>query len=397
MKQLIAHARLVLVDRVLEDGWLSCEDGRITGFGDGVPPAGSFEKTLDAGGGVLAPGFIDQHLHGGGGADFRDGDEDAYYTALRTHLLGGTTTLLPTLSSDAMDIMERGLSGYAQVAPKLATTGDFPHLAGVHMEGPYFSQAQKGAQTGAYLHDPDPAEYEALLNRYPFIKKWSVACELPGALDMAQRLVPRGVMMSVGHSDASYDQVAQAFSAGYRCVTHLYSGCSLVHRVGPYRHGGVVEAGLLLPGLDVEVIADGHHLPPELLRLILHCKGPDRVALITDCIRGGGVPAAPGQRFFDDKEKTREVLVENGVGIMPDRKSFAGSVATTAQLVRTMHRQAGVSLPMAVQMASLTPARMLGLDGETGSLATGKRADLVLLDEQLEVQAVAVAGHWNRP
>jgi len=393
MKWMIYNARLVLVDRVAEKGYLVFESGRILNVGlMKDAPASGIDRSIDAAGRYLSPGFIDLHIHGGGGADFRDGDLEAFVTVMATHRRGGTTTMMPTLSSGTRQVIEQALRAYGQAADMPGSDGIYPRLCGAHIEGPYFSVEQRGAQPAAFLRSPQPEEYLPLTASFPFIKRWSVACELPGALAMASDLAQRGIVMSIGHSNADYDQTAEAYANGFSCVTHLYSGCSIVHRVGPWRHGGVVEAGLLLDGMDVEVIADGKHLPRELLQLIYKCKGPDRIALITDSIRAGGVSVQPGMRFYDDKEKTREILVEDGVGIMPDRLCFAGSVATTAQLVRTMHRTAGVGLPEAVRMACLSPARMAGLEYETGSLTAGKRADLVLFDDYLEISMVSVNG-----
>jgi N-acetylglucosamine-6-phosphate deacetylase len=187
-------------------------------------------------------------------------------------------------------------------------------------------------------------------------------------------------------------QAITAYDAGYSCVTHLYSGCSSLHRNGPFREGGVVEAAFLLDDLDVEVIADGVHLPPPFLRLIFKIKGPEKVALITDCIRPGGTHYHEGDVAYDDIEKAHPVLLENQVAIMPDRKNFAGSIATSSRLVRTIVQKCGISLPEAVRMAALTPARMLGLEQEIGSIAVGKRADLLLMDKSLNIEECFLSG-----
>lgn len=207
-------------------------------------------------------------------------------------------------------------------------------------------------------------------------------------LELGERLHKRGIMASVGHSDATTAQVYEAFGRGFHSVTHLYSGCSVLHRNGPHREGGVVEAAFLIDEMDVEVIADGVHLPPDFLRLIYKIKGPEHIALITDSIRAGAADVPEGTVVYDDKEGRRPICIKGGVAVMPDGKNFAGSIATTSRLVRTMVQRAGVELTAAVRMAALTPARMLGMDAEIGSIAVGKRADLLLLDSGLQVQGV---------
>ena len=263
-----------------------------------------------------------------------------------------------------------------------------PRLAGVHLEGPYFSQKERGAQDETIIRLPDAAEYERILEQAPCLRRWSIACELPGALELGERLHKRGIMASVGPSDAPPAQVYAAFERGFHSVTHLYSGCSVLHRNGPHREGGVVEAAFLIDEMDVEVIADGVHLPPDFLRLIYKIKGPEHIALITDSIRAGAADVPEGTVVYDDKEGRRPICIKGGVAVMPDGKNFAGSIATTSRLVRTMVQRAGVELTAAVRMAALTPARMLGMDAEIGSIAVGKRADLLLLDSGLQVQGV---------
>ncbi len=388
MGLLIQNARLVLPYEVLEGAWLLCEEGRIAAYGRGPLPQKTFSDSLDAHNGYLAPGFVDLHVHGGAGADFRDGEEEAFVRAMRAHLAGGTTTMLATLSSASPKTTLQSLAVYGGMLQKQKALWPLPRMAGVHLEGPYFSPAQKGAQDEALIRLPDPAEYEAILEQAPFVRRWSIACELPGALRLGSLLHSRGIGASIGHSNATTAQVYRAFEHGFCSVTHLYSGCSVLHRNGPYREGGVVEGAFLIDEMDVEVIADGVHLPPDFLRLIYKIKGPDHIALITDSIRAGASDTPEGSTVYDDKEGRRPILIEGGVAIMPDRKNFAGSIATTARGVRTMVRQAGVELPAAVRMASLTPARMLGMDAEIGSIAEGKWADLVLLSPELAVQAV---------
>lgn len=391
MKRCIRNARVILPDTVLENGWVLLEDGWIRSVGAGACPADA-EETLDACGGYLSPGFVDLHVHGGGGGDFCDGQPEAWLAALRTHLAGGTTTVVPTLMSTGLEGILRNSDLYLELQRNWERYAGIPRLGGMHLEGPYFSQMQLGAQDARFVRNPNPEEYETILAHNPHIVRWAAACELPGAPEFGDRLTRAGVTACIGHSNATMAQVQEAVRHGYRCVTHLYSGCSSLHRNGPYREGGVVEAAFLLDELDVEVIGDGIHLPPEFLRLIYKLKGPERMALITDCIRPGGQNLPEHTTAYSDLEKRRPVVLEGGVAVMPDRRSFAGSVVTMDRTVQVAVQQAGIPLWEAVRMASLNPARMLGLDQVLGSIEPGKRADLLLLDQALQVRACFLAG-----
>ena len=391
MRRRIVHANLILPFEVCPDGWLLTENGVIADYGTGECPWPA-EETTDAAGAYLAPGFVDLHVHGGAGADFRDGDEASFLTALQAHLAGGTTTILPTLSSQSHGDMLKSIDVFNRLKDRNVEEMAIPHLAGLHLEGPYFSMEQKGAQNEELIRNPDFNEVEEVLERTPWIKRWAIACELPGANQLATLLKKRGITACIGHSNATTQQVREAFAHGFSCVTHLYSGCSVVHRNGPFREGGIVEAAFLMDDLDVEMIGDGIHLPPDFLKLIYKIKGPDRIALITDCIRAGACQVPDGTVAYDDREKTRPIYIESGVAIMPDRKNFAGSIATSSHLVRTVVTRANVDLAGAVRMAALTPARMLGMDDRIGSIARGKDADLLLLDNRLEIRKIWLKG-----
>ncbi|MGN1069521.1 MAG: N-acetylglucosamine-6-phosphate deacetylase, partial [Candidatus Fimadaptatus sp.] len=341
-------------------------------------------EVLDAQGLYVAPGFIDAHVHGGGGYDFMCGDADSVRSACRTHLMHGTTALMATVSTAdnaaflrAMDAIERA-------------SADTEQIAGIHIEGPYFAMSQRGAQSPRFIRDPDPDEYMEIARRFPAVRRWSAAPELPGALDMARRLRPLGVRMSIGHSDALYEEVLPAYEAGFDCVTHLYSCVSTVRRINAFRHAGIVEAAYLLDGMTVELIADGCHLPESLLKLALKVKGPERIMLVTDGISAAGLENVEGEIFSQTCDSM--IVIEDGVAKLPDRKAFAGSVATADRLVRTMMKLGGASLVDAVKMMTSTPARYLGLYGERGSLEVGKRADVVLFDGDIDIRHVILGG-----
>jgi N-acetylglucosamine-6-phosphate deacetylase len=249
--------------------------------------------------------------------------------------------------------------------------------------------SQRGAQDPRYIRNPDPKEYEEILAYSSSIIRWSAAPELEGAIPFGQRLRQKGILAAIAHTDAVYEEVLAAYENGYSLATHLYSCMSGVTRRNAFRYAGVIESAFLLD-MDVEIITDGVHLPPPLLKLVYKIKGPDRTALITDAMRAAGMPE--GESTLGPLTNGLKVIVEDGVAKLPDRTAFAGSVATTNQLVRNMVQLADVSLLDAVRMASTTPARIMGVDARKGSLAPGKDADIVIFDENLTISTTIVGG-----
>lgn len=344
-------------------------------------------KMLDVKGAYIAPGFIDMHLHGGGGADVMDGTPEAFVTIAKVHAKGGTTSIVPSTITSSIQDLKRTITAFEETR-KMEISGS--QLLGLHLEGPYFAPSQKGAQDIRFIKVPVRDEYLGILESSSSIIRVSAAPELPGGLELGRELRKRGILASIGHTDASYDEVLLAIEAGYSHVTHLYSGMSGVHRVRAYRVAGVIESGLLLDDLTVEIIADGKHLPASLLKLIYKCKGSDRIALCSDSIRAAGMPE--GEFVLGNPEDGQITLVDEGVAWLPDRTAFAGSVATANLLVRNMINLAGVSLPDAVKMATLTPARILKIDDAKGSIDKGKDADIVVFDDDINVRMTIVEG-----
>lgn len=342
---------------------------------------------VDGKGLYLSHGFIDIHCHGGGGADFMDGTEEAWRTAARLHLTHGTTCMTPTTLSATREELLRAFEIFYRCRDDIQ---DGARMLGLHLEGPYFSHSQAGAQDPAHMRDPDPEETEEMLTACPDIVRWSLAPELPGALEMGRALTERSVLAAIGHSDATYAQVKESIEAGFSHITHLYSACSTITRVSGFRRGGVVEAAYVLDGLTSEIIADGCHLPPELLQMAYRFIGPKRLCLITDAMRAAGQTG--GESILGSLENGQRVIIEDGVAKMPDRTSFAGSVCTADRLVRNMVRLAGASLPDAVEMVTATPARIIGKQDVTGLVAPGRKADLVLFDEDIQVRKVWTDG-----
>lgn len=383
-RYILTNARIITPFRILEGGNVYVEDGKIVHVGE-TDMADA--QVIDAGGCYVSPGFIDLHVHGGGGADFMDGTPEAFLTIAETHARYGTTALVPTTLTAETDDLLATLDAYT-AARRVNTRG--AAFLGMHLEGPYFALSQRGAQDPRYIRNPDPAEYQRILDYSPDIVRWSAAPELPGALAFGRCLKERGILAALAHTDAVYDEVVAAVESGYSLATHFYSAMSGVMRRNAFRYAGVIESVYLLDEIDVEVIADGVHLPAPLLKLIYKVKGIDRIALITDAMRAAGMP--PGESILGSEKNGLRVIVEDGVAKLPDRTSFAGSVATANRLVRTFRDLAAVPLHEAVRAASLTPARIMGIDTRKGSIAVGKDADLVLFDENIDVRWTMVEG-----
>lgn len=388
MKLKIYNGRVITPERLIPDGSVLVCDGKITAVAEGNPV---FDDALeiDAGGRYISPGFIDLHVHGGGDADFMDGTVEAFLQVAATHARYGTTAMMPTTLASEKEELVKTFENYQKAMP-LNTQG--AAFIGLHLEGPYFSMNQRGAQDPRYIRTPDPAEYNEILSSYShLIGRWTAAPELPGAIDFALRLKEYGVLPAIGHTDAVYEEALVAFRNGYTLVTHLYSGMSGVTRRNAYRYAGMVESAFLLDDMDVEIIADGIHLPAPLLKLVYKIKGSGHIALVTDAMRGAGMPE--GESILGGLEKGLKVIIEDGVAKLPDRTSFAGSVATADRLVRSMLTLAGISLPEAVKMLTGTPARIAGYQDRKGSLEPGKDADIILFDEDITIDKTFVSGN----
>ena len=378
----IINGRIITPYRVLHGATLLITGDKITDLSEGdidTPEA----QIIDAMGRYVAPGFIDIHVHGGGGHDFMDGTEEAFLGVAELHAQHGTTSMTPTTLSSEKEELREILAVYERVSAAAA-------FIGMHLEGPYFSMNQRGAQDPRYIRNPDPEEYVPLLTQFPSIKRWSAAPELNGALAFAEFVRSKGALVALAHTDAIYEEVLQGFEKGFTHATHLYSAMSGVTRRGTARYAGAIESAFLIDEMTVEIIADGVHLPPPLLKLVYKIKGADRIALITDAMRGAGMP--PGESILGSRHNGLRVIVEDGVAKLPDRSAFAGSVATADRLVRNMIQLADVPLCDAVRMMTSTPAAIMGVADRKGVLTPGKDADIVLFDEQINVQLTMVGG-----
>lgn len=391
---------LILPGKVLSDGMLSVEQGRIARIGTrdeitkeyaakGVKLA---PHKPDRAWRYIAPGYIDLHVHGGNGADFMDGTPAAFETAITAHTRHGTTSIVPTTTSGSMD----------QIIRVLELTRDFQarstqgaRVLGAHVYGPFFQVNARGCHPASGIREPSPDEYQKYLELSAHIASLTIAPEIAHSEALARACHERGILVTVGHSHATFPQMHEAIQWGARHVDHLYCAMSDKTRLRqsqtyPMR-GGVLEATLYFDELTTEVIADGKHLSADLLLLALKIKGTERLALVTDCNRALDLP--DGDYLFGPLDGGEPFVRRDEVGLMPDGMALASSVQGMDHMVRTMVNSTGVSIPTAVEMASLTPARIIGWDDRIGSLAPGKFADFLLLDDALNVVEVFVGGN----
>ena len=383
----IVNGKIITPYRMLNRHVLLAENGIITAIEPENTSCGPCQ-IIDAEGKYIAPGFIDMHTHGAGGHDFMDGTVAAFLGAAEMHARHGTTTLLPTTLTSSQEELRHTLSVFREASAK-NTCGS--HMQGMHLEGPYFSKNQLGAQDPKFIHDPDPAEYEPITRESKDIIRWSAAPELKGAMEFGRFMSMNGILPSIAHTDAIYEEVMEAFENGFTHMTHLYSAMSGVSRRNAFRFAGVIESAFLIEEMTVEIIADGVHLPQSLLQLIYKSKGAGKIALITDSMRAAGMPE--GTSILGSLKAGQTVLIEDGVAKMPDRKAFAGSVATADRLVRTMVQLAGVNLPEAIQMMTATPAKICGIFSQKGSLTIGKQADMVIFDQDIHITKTIIKGN----
>lgn len=382
----IYNGKIITPFKIIKDGCILITDDTITEVSEkNIEVDDAIE--IDAKGKYVAPGFIDIHVHGGGGYDFMDATEKAFLTIAETHARYGTTSMLATTLTSTKELLLQTLDAF-EIADTKNVNG--AQLLGMHLEGPYISINQKGAQDPRFIREPNPDEYKEILSNYSCIKRWSAAPELKGAIEFGCYLRSKNILPAIAHTDAIYEEVLKAFNNGYTLITHLYSAMSGVTRRNAYRYAGVIESAYIIDEMDVEVIADGIHLPPPLLKLIYKIKGADKIALITDAMRAAAMPE--GESILGDAANGIKVIVEDGVAKLPDRSAFAGSVATADRLIRTMISMADVSLVDAIKMATYTPARILNIADKKGSIEVGKDADIVIFDENINIKTTIIKG-----
>jgi N-acetylglucosamine-6-phosphate deacetylase len=383
----IVNGRIITPYKIIDNGTLLIKGDTIAEVSESDIDAPGAE-VIDAQDRYISPGFIDIHVHGGGGHDFMDGSETAFLKIAEIHARYGTTAMVPTTLTATKEELLHTLDLYKQADQRNEMGARF---LGMHLEGPYFAMSQRGAQDPRYIRNPDPDEYKEVIAYSDVIKRWSAAPELPGAIEFAKYLKSKGILPALAHTNAIYEEALEGFQNGYTLATHLYSAMSGVTRRNAFRYAGVIEAAYLIDEMDVEIIADGIHLPAPLLKLVYKIKGATRTALITDAMRAAGMP--PGESVLGNIHTGLKVIVEDGVAKLPDLSAFAGSVATTDRLVRNMVQMADVPLLDAVKMMTATPASIMSVGHLTGQLAPGMIADVVLFDDNINVSLTMVRGN----
>lgn len=337
------------------------------------------DKIIDARGDFVLPGGIDMHVHGAGGRDFLEASEEAFNTAVAVHRRYGTTSIFPTLVSASEDNIRKS----AEICNKLM---DDPKtgVMGLHVEGPYFNKKMAGSQSPEQIRLPDSREYISIIEDYPCIKRWDAAPELPGADQFARYITSKGVIAGIAHTRANYKDIRNAYDSGYTMATHFYNAMTTSHKDGIYKHEGTVEAIYLMDGIHVEVIADGIHVPPIILKLVHKFKGTDRMSLVTDAL---AITKSPDGKSFDPR-----IEIENGVCKLRDGSAIAGSCCTMDRLIRTAVISAGIPLEDVSRMVSENPARFMGIYDCKGSLSKHKDADIIILDKDLRLTHVVAMG-----
>lgn len=374
----IKSDKIILKDNIFS-GYVYFENGTICDVTDAGLP---FETEYDFSGRYVSPGFIDMHTHGGGGFSFFGTMEDVIKAA-DFHLSHGTTSVYPTLSAaPTEDMLKAGLSVKAAMESGISKA----NIMGIHMEGPYLSAQQCGAQCPDFVKPPVKDEYIKVVKELgSSLARWSYAPENDENHEFCKYLTANGIVPSAGHTDAVYSDIAEAAEFGCTLITHLYSCTSSITRDHGFRRLGVIESAFLNDDIYVEIIADGKHLPPELIRMILKIKGSDKIALVTDSLALAGTDVTHG--FMN----ATEFIIEDGVCKLMDRSAFAGSIATCDRLIRVMTTEVGVPVEEAVKMMTCVPAKIMGLN--KGELASGKDADIIVFDNNINISDIFVMGN----
>ncbi|PYJ45869.1 MAG: N-acetylglucosamine-6-phosphate deacetylase [Verrucomicrobia bacterium] len=391
---ILTNARLIFPDGIRDGLEVVVHDGKI----DAIRPAARArgKDVVDLAGNYLAPGFVDLHVHGALGRDTMEASVEAFRAICDYHASGGTTSLLLTTAAapikklvEVLRAVRDWIVGAEVGTPRRGVRTAqraVPTIAGVHVEGPFISKEKCGAQRAEFIQDPSLAAVQRLLEHADVIKRVTIAPELPGALETIENFRKHGISVSGGHSDAWDEDARAAFERGMRSVTHTFNCMSSARRRGVYRVGGLLEFALSEPQISCELIADGHHVSPTLMKMLYRAKGPGGICLVTDATAGAGLPDESRFSLFGN-----DCLVAGGVCLLSDRSALAGSAARMVDLVRRMVSEVNVPLHEAVAMATQNPAQAIDLQTK-GRLRVGADADLVVLSPKLEILRVFTGG-----
>ena len=383
---LIKNASVILKDEIIKTNVL-VQNGRISQIGDDLCD----DEVLDLSGKYLAPGFVDIHNHGGYGYDYMDNTVEAFENILRFHSDNGITSAVASTVTAPQETIEKTLSIAREVLPK---RGDHAKLLGVHLEGPYLSFQNKGAHAPTYLKVPAEDDYGYILENADVIRQITISPELEGSVELTKKLVEKGIVVSMGHDNAILPEFLSVIKAGASNLTHLFCAMSMVVMRNNKRYVGLREYGLIDDNLTAELIADNHHITPELFKMIYRCKGVDGICLISDCLRAGGMKADGTLYSLGKKDDptSQQFKVADGVAVLADGKTYAGSIQPISQMLRNVVFDGGVPLVEAIKTVSLTPAKIVKADKDIGSIEVGKYADFCVLNKDLMVEQTIIEG-----
>ena len=384
----IINGKFVIDDQIKYDGCLYYSDGKIEGISQNPPKN---YPIINAEGGYVLPGFIDIHLHGGGGYDFMDANAEAFTEISRVHCMHGTTSIAPTTTACTIDKLFEIFEVYRQTAGSC----DYADFPGLHLEGPFISPEMRGAQNINCICNPTKSIIESIAKKGgDIIVRLSGAPELAFMFETAQMLMPYGIAMSIAHSNATFEQIAEAYKHGYHNITHLYCSTPSVRKINQRVHAGIIEACYFIDNMSCELIGDGRHIPPELLKTVHKIKGADKIALVSDAMRAAGTDCT--ESFLGEKKPENRVIIEDGVAKLPDRSSFSGSITTSDFIFKNAVLNANLPITDVSRMMSLTPAKIINKDKQKGSLTPGKDADIIITDTQFNIKNVFVRGNRKR-
>jgi N-acetylglucosamine-6-phosphate deacetylase len=387
-KLALINGRIVLPDALVDDRVLVIEHGKIVAVAE-RDAIGSDTNSIDVGGRWITPGLIDLHTHGALGHTFNEPTREAFETICAENARHGVTSLCATLAPAPLADLKQCL---AFMRTWRSERHPGAQVLGGYLESPFTNVAQKGALDPSCLRSPDDGSADELLEFADVLRVFMLAPELPGAIELTDKINRAGIVPAAGHSSAQDTHVRAAMEHGLRHVTHIWSAMLSVVREGPWRKPGLLEAALTFEGLTVEMIADNRHLPPTLMKLAYKCIGPDRLCAISDATSGAGLP--DGSRFVMGG---MEYEVSDGVGMMFDRSAFAGSTTLLNQMIPILIDAVGIPLIEAIRMVTLTPARVVGVADRKGSLEVGKDADVVIWNDDLTPWQVLIAGQSVPP
>ncbi len=354
----------------------------------------SNEEIVDAKNGYIMPGFIDIHTHGGVGSRFINSLQEEINNILRFQASHGITSVLATISTAPVDLILKSLGILRNYISSQENGVAGSRIIGIHLEGPFLSAVNKGAQSGNYLLRPDINPYDFIINNADIVKIVTLSPELPGILEMIKELTKTGIVVSGGHDNAIDIEISKAIEAGMKHATHIYCAMSRITKRDGRRYTGMCEASLTDDRLSAEMIADNRHLPPVLVKLIYKCKGPDKLCIVSDSISAAGLTVDEVGRLSNKTgdNECAGIIIEDGVAMLSDRSVYAGSIQTLDNMIKNIVTDAGIPFQDAIRMATYSPAKVISAENFIGSITLGKQADICIMDNEFNVTNTVIKG-----